>query len=56
MMRPTLLIVDAVDDGRDRDDVDASFVQVVDGLQLDIKQVPTLRCELAALPMPSNWR
>ncbi len=37
-----LLVVDAVDDGRDGNDVDAGFVQVVDGLQLHVKQVADL--------------
>ena len=37
-----LLVVDAVDDGGDGDDVDAGFVQVVDGLQLYVEQVADL--------------
>ena len=34
-----LLVIDAVNDGGHRNDVDTSLVQVVDGLQLDVKQV-----------------
>ena len=37
-----LLVVDAVDDGSDGHDVDAGFVQVVDGLQLYVEQVAYL--------------
>ena len=37
-----LLVVDAVDDGGDGNDVDAGFVQVVDGLELHVKQVADL--------------
>ena len=37
-----LLVVDAVDDGGDGNDLDAGFVQVVDGLQLDVEQVADL--------------
>ncbi len=37
-----LLVVDAVDDGGDGNDVYAGFVQVVDGLQLDVEQVADL--------------
>src|ERR1017187_4157220 len=51
-----LLVVDAVDDGGDGNDFNSGFVKVVDGLELDVKQVATLRCELAALPMPSNCK
>ena len=39
MMRPDLLVVDAVDDRHDRDDVDAGRVQVLDRPQLDVEQV-----------------
>ena len=34
-----LLVVDAVDDGGDGDDVDAGAVQVLDGPELDVEQV-----------------
>jgi len=34
-----LLVVDAVDDGRDRDDVDAGGVKVLDRAQLDVEEV-----------------
>ncbi len=34
-----LLVVDAVDDGHDRDDVDARRPEVLDGAQLDVEQV-----------------
>ena len=34
-----LLVVDAVDDGGDGHDVDAGFMQIVDGLQLHVEQV-----------------
>ena len=37
-----LLVVDAVDDGGDRDDVDAGLVQVFDGPQLHIEQIADL--------------
>src|SRR5665213_4545583 len=37
-----LLVVDAVDDGGDGNDFDAGFVEVVDGLELDVKQVANL--------------
>src|SRR5690348_7427153 len=37
-----LLVVDAVDDGHDRHDFDASAMQVVDSLQLHIEQVADL--------------
>ena len=37
-----LLVVDAVDDRRHGNDVDAGFVQVVDGLELHIKEVADL--------------
>ena len=37
-----LLVVDAVDDGGDRNDFDTCFVQVVDGLQLYVEQVADL--------------
>ncbi len=36
---PHLLVVDAVDDGDDRHDLDAGGVQVLDGLQLNVEQV-----------------
>ena len=52
-----LLVVDAVDDAGDGDNVDTGLMEVVNGLQLDVEaELPTLRCELAALPMPSNCR
>ena len=37
-----LLVVDAVDDGRHRDDIDAGFVKVGDGLELHVKEVADL--------------
>ena len=37
-----LLVVDAVDDGGDGNDVDASLVQVVDGLELHVERVADL--------------
>ena len=37
-----LLVVDAVDDGGDGHDLDAGFVQIVDGLQLDVEEVADL--------------
>ena len=37
-----LLVVDAVDDGHDGDDVDAGLVQVLDGLELHVEQVADL--------------
>src|ERR1035441_7527571 len=37
-----LLVVDAVDDSGDGNDFDAGFVEVVDGLELDVKQVANL--------------
>ncbi len=37
-----LLVVDAVDDGRYGDDVDAGLVQVVDGLELHVERVADL--------------
>ena len=37
-----LLVVDAVDDGGDGDDVDAGLVQVVDGLELHVERVADL--------------
>ena len=37
-----LLVVDAVDDGDDRNDLDAGLVQVLDGLQLHVEQVADL--------------
>ena len=42
MMRPDLLVVDAVDDGGDGNDFDAGFVEVVDGLELDVEEVADL--------------
>ena len=39
MIRPDLLVVDPVDDGDDRDDVDACRPEVLDGAQLDVEQV-----------------
>ena len=40
--RADLIVVDAVDQRRDEDDVDAGFVQVVDRTQLHVKQVADL--------------
>ena len=37
-----LLVVDAVDDGGDGDDLDAGFVQIVDGLELHVEEVADL--------------
>jgi len=37
-----LLIIDAVDDRRDGNDIDAGFMQVVDGLELYVEQVADL--------------
>ena len=37
-----LLVVDAVDDGDHRDDIDAVRVQVLDGAQLHVEQVADL--------------
>src|ERR1700760_1407094 len=37
-----LLVVNAVDDGGDGNDVDAGFVQIVDGLELDVERVADL--------------
>src|SRR5579884_1944957 len=37
-----LLIVDAVDDCGDRNDINASFMQVMNGAQLHIKQIANL--------------
>ncbi len=37
-----LLVVDAVDDGGDGDDVDAGLIQVVDGLELHVERVADL--------------
>ncbi len=37
-----LLVIDAVDDGGDGDDVHAGFVQVMDGLQFDVERVADL--------------
>ncbi len=37
-----LLVVDAVDDGDDRNDLDAGLVHVLDGLQLHVEQVADL--------------
>src|SRR6185369_10334120 len=51
-----LLVVDAVYDGDDRNDLDTGAMQVVDGFQLHVEQLPTLRWAFAALPMPSNCR
>ena len=39
MTRPTCSLFSAVDDGDDRDDVDAGLVQVLDRAQLDVEQV-----------------
>src|SRR5205085_7374976 len=39
---PDLLVVDAVQNGRDRNNIDAGFMQVLDGLQLDVEQVADL--------------
>ena len=39
MIAADLLVVDAVDDRHDRDDVDAGAVQVLDRAQLDVEQV-----------------
>ena len=44
-----LLVVDAVDDGRHGDDVDAGFVQVVDGLQLYVEQVADLAVRVGSV-------
>src|ERR1700761_3162216 len=37
-----LLVIDAVDDGGDGDDVHAGLVQVMDGLELDVERVADL--------------
>ena len=51
-----LLVVDAVDDRDDRDDVDAGAYRFSIARSLTSNRLPTARCELAALPMPSNCR
>ena len=37
-----LLVVNAVNDGRHRDDIDAGFVQIVDGLELYVEEIADL--------------
>ncbi len=44
-----LLVVDAVDDGGDRNDVHAGFVQVVNRLQLDVEQVADLAMRIGSV-------
>ncbi len=44
-----LLIVDAVDDGGDGDDFNAGFMQVVDGLELYVKQVADLAVRVGSV-------
>ena len=39
MIASDLLVVDAVDDGDDRHDVDAGGVQILDGAQLDVEEI-----------------
>src|SRR2546423_8350515 len=39
---PHLLIIDAVHDSGDRDDIHASLMQVMDGAQLHVKQIANL--------------
>ena len=51
-----LLVVDAVDDRDHRDDVDAGLCRFSIARSLTSNRLPTRRCELAALPMPSNCR
>ncbi len=51
---PDLFIGDAVQDWDDRDDVYPRSVQVFDRQELDVEQISPNRCELAALPIPSN--
>ena len=45
-----LLVVDSIDDAGDGDDIDAGFVQVVNGLQLDIKGVTHLAMGIGCMP------
>ena len=52
-----LLVIDAVDDAGNGDDVDASLVEIVDGLELPRRtRYRPCRRELAAPPTPSNCR
>src|SRR5438045_5046861 len=44
-----LLIVNAVDDGRNRNNVNAGFMQIVDGSQLNIKQVADLAMRVGSI-------
>src|SRR6185312_11326474 len=44
-----LLVVDAVDDGRNGDDVDAGLVQVVDGLELHVERVADLAVRVGSV-------
>ncbi len=44
-----LLVVDAVDDGRHRDDIYAGFVQIIDGLQLYVKEVADLAVRVGSV-------
>ncbi len=41
-MAADLVVVDVVDDGDDQDDFDAGFVHVLDGAELDVKEIADL--------------
>ncbi len=51
-----LLIVDAVDDGGNRNDIDTIFMQVVNGAQLHVKQIADLAMRVGSVADPSNCR
>jgi len=51
-----LLVVDAVDDGGDGTMSTPASWRLWMAWSFTSNALPTLRCELAALPMPSNWR
>ena len=56
MMRPTCSLLMPLMMGNHGHDFATSLVQVFDGWSLTSNSLPTARCELAALPMPSNCR
>ena len=51
-----LLVVDAVHDRDDRNDFDPGACRLSMAFSFTSNRLPTLRCALAALPMPSNCR